>query len=128
MLSEAAQSDSGPEIGTPAWINPTRCPVIKQPGVFLHHSDGRGDQERERQRGRVAENGCNQMAAGPVCLRYDLSSAAYRPDIKQFVREGGRDPLLLQRWPREQIAAAAFVWSARRRAAADNDTCNDNDQ
>lgn len=57
------------------WINPTAWRV-------LVHSDGKGEQERKRQRDRVAGNGCNQMAAGPVCLRYGHIATAYRPDIK----------------------------------------------
>lgn len=61
------------------WINPTAWRV-------LVHSDGKGEQERERQRDRVAGNGCNQMAAGPVRLRYGHIATAYRPDIKRVLR------------------------------------------
>lgn len=57
LLSEATQCDSGPEIGTPAWINPTRRPVIKQPGVFQYALMG-----GERERGKDKEAEWQRMA------------------------------------------------------------------
>lgn len=79
LLSEATQRDSGPEIGTPAWINPTRRPVIKQPGAFrcALMGGGRG-REGERQRGGEAEKGRNQMAVG-LCL------PAIRPRLTDLI-------------------------------------------
>jgi len=67
---EATQCNSGPEIGTPAWINPTRRAVIKQAGMFWCTVTG-GENWRGKDKEREAENGSNQPAVGPVTLPYD---------------------------------------------------------